>query len=522
MSHLSAPRRVMKSSLSAAEPLPPGWEMKLDPHTGWPFFVDHNNRTTTWCDPREQVTPAWSNGSSPEAPKCGNFYYPQLRPGYIPIPIQHEDSETRQQLPLLHVQPPGLQRVKREPSVQKRPQSPISGLNCPHSPAWCPSASPPPDQQGAGSLASRGSSHGQSPPPLELSGLSQTPGRPVPSREVHQLPRGYIPIPVIHEGNIPQQSSHNVLPKSRHLQSECHLHQPVYYRIQDDRDATRLPQNQSSPEASPAKMTPPTDPVRMQIPIQRVSPPQSHRDIDPSSVSTVPIQSTPPPNVPVHMSFMSTAPCQDGSPRNGLVQATSASSCPVHTSPPSSPPPKTSPSSIEHQQMRKENKVEKEELQCPQPLEETTDIGVSSAELTAPQNKHPGVVQVENILHRVHGLQEAVDNFQGRKNEKKYLMLEEDLTKELLALDSVDPEGRADVRQVRKDGVRKVQNILEALERKATDYLAMEPTVNSQELMDLGGLVAEGSATPLPSDGSQHEASSVREVFVPTAAGGHQ
>ena len=33
-------------------PLPEQWEMKMDPFTGWPFFVDHANRHTTWDDPR--------------------------------------------------------------------------------------------------------------------------------------------------------------------------------------------------------------------------------------------------------------------------------------------------------------------------------------------------------------------------------------------------------------------------------------------------------------------------------------
>lgn len=37
------------------EPLPLGWEVKIDPQTGWPFFVDHNNRTTTWNDPRHDT-----------------------------------------------------------------------------------------------------------------------------------------------------------------------------------------------------------------------------------------------------------------------------------------------------------------------------------------------------------------------------------------------------------------------------------------------------------------------------------
>lgn len=34
------------------DPLPPGWEIKIDPQTGWHFFVDHINRTTSWNDPR--------------------------------------------------------------------------------------------------------------------------------------------------------------------------------------------------------------------------------------------------------------------------------------------------------------------------------------------------------------------------------------------------------------------------------------------------------------------------------------
>jgi len=32
--------------------LPPGWEMIFDKNTGWPYFVDHNTRQTSWEDPR--------------------------------------------------------------------------------------------------------------------------------------------------------------------------------------------------------------------------------------------------------------------------------------------------------------------------------------------------------------------------------------------------------------------------------------------------------------------------------------
>jgi len=35
------------------EGLPEGWEMLYDTGTGWPYFVDHNTRRTTWQDPRQ-------------------------------------------------------------------------------------------------------------------------------------------------------------------------------------------------------------------------------------------------------------------------------------------------------------------------------------------------------------------------------------------------------------------------------------------------------------------------------------
>lgn len=36
------------------QPLPHGWEMKHDPNSGRPFFIDHKTRTTSWEDPRTQ------------------------------------------------------------------------------------------------------------------------------------------------------------------------------------------------------------------------------------------------------------------------------------------------------------------------------------------------------------------------------------------------------------------------------------------------------------------------------------
>lgn len=89
---------------------------------------------------------------------------------------------------------------------------------------------------------------------------------------------------------------------------------------------------------------------------------------------------------------------------------------------------------------------------------------VQLEEKVEPSSSHPGLTKVQQILERVEKLAQEVKGFVGKKNDKRYLILEEFLTKELLALDSVDPEGRIDVRQARRDGVRRVQTILEELE----------------------------------------------------------
>lgn len=60
-----SPMMQVASGNGDRDPLPPGWEIKIDPQTGWPFFVDHNSRTTTWNDPRvpsEGPKVSWARG----------------------------------------------------------------------------------------------------------------------------------------------------------------------------------------------------------------------------------------------------------------------------------------------------------------------------------------------------------------------------------------------------------------------------------------------------------------------------
>lgn len=107
---------------------------------------------------------------------------------------------------------------------------------------------------------------------------------------------------------------------------------------------------------------------------------------------------------------------------------------------------------------------EPQETAAPQTPQEVPSPQIQPEESLEQDLSHPGLVKVQQIVERVEKLAQNVKCFDGKKNDKKYLLLEEMLTKELLALDSVDPEGRPDVRQARRDGVRRVQNILDELE----------------------------------------------------------
>ncbi|XP_069468042.1 BAG family molecular chaperone regulator 3 [Ambystoma mexicanum] len=470
--------RRMRSPLQTpgGEPLPPGWEIKLDPHTGWPFFVDHNNRSTTWSDPRGEPTKEnqpLPNGPFREGSKEGSVTYPQLRPGYIPIQVLHDGLSNCQRHPYYGLQRPGLERVMVEPGTSpRRSQSPLRSQSPmrSQSPLWGGGRSQSPArgmaelpqmEKASVQTASSGqtvvSPRPEAPqsPVDSQTGSPQPPGRP--GSGSHQLPRGYIPIPVIHEGNLPKPPSqpHHQAQKTHFpaQSSDYQQHQPVYCKVQEDREPRLAPspsqfraghKGSSSREGSPVRASSQSpSPVRIQTTVER---PQSFP------------QQTFPQQMPHQKE--SPAPPLSGSRASPSGAELPPSYVPIHIAQQDGEadlPPPPSPESMEQCMPTQAELASPEELPPPPP---------PPPELAASE-KHPGILQVEWILARVQTLEQAVEDFKGKKNEKPYLMLEEYLTKELLALDSVDPEGRADVRQVRRDGVRKVQSILDRLEQKA-------------------------------------------------------
>ncbi|MBN3280208.1 BAG3 regulator, partial [Polyodon spathula] len=415
--------------MATNDPLPPGWEIKIDPQTRWPFFVDHNNRTTTWNDPRHDLKEERqlsSNGPSlsPQSSQDGRQHYvremqyPSLRQGYIPIPIAHEGLEHRplQQHPYYSYTQPSMHRVKTEAQAPSPTQA---HTGWPTSPVRSPfEASPSEPHCGqAGTAACCQGPLSQGPEDCSHAAPAQQPGRPCSAGP--QLLPGYISIPVIHEG-----AGGRLQPHLSHQQPQAPQwpqhpeYQPVYHSVQPE-DWAYQPSLSQSTRDRPSREA---SPIRIPQQLRAQSPVRVHT-MEPQVCGLCGV------DIPVQPLYKE---------------------CDLRQSLPM--PEKTGAKIFATTKSVPQEMMAAPEEVPPQKPEEPEELSPS----------HPGLAK--QIVDRVQKLEEKVQNFEGKKYDKHYLMLEEFLTKELLALDSVDPEGRIDVRQARRDGVRKVQNILEGLE----------------------------------------------------------
>ncbi|KAI4888309.1 hypothetical protein NFI96_017621 [Prochilodus magdalenae] len=82
----------------------------------------------------------------------------------------------------------------------------------------------------------------------------------------------------------------------------------------------------------------------------------------------------------------------------------------------------------------------------------------------------PPHAAVWRVLASLSDLQAQVLGFDGKRADKSYMVLEELLTKQLLALDAVDPQGDQRTKTARKQAVKYAQNILSYLDMKTDEW----------------------------------------------------
>ena len=70
-------------------------------------------------------------------------------------------------------------------------------------------------------------------------------------------------------------------------------------------------------------------------------------------------------------------------------------------------------------------------------------------------------------MDNVQDLEKQLNGFHGDQNSKEYRVLDEMLTRNLLALDGIDTANRDDIRELRKDSIKSINSCISILETKA-------------------------------------------------------
>lgn len=105
-------------------------------------------------------------------------------------------------------------------------------------------------------------------------------------------------------------------------------------------------------------------------------------------------------------------------------------------------------------------------------------------------------------------LREKVEGFKGTKKDREFLYLDEMLTRALLQLDNVDPDGCDQVRQARRGVIKDINSAISKLEALAKDPVASDSTGTTlNEASEQGHQETDTTSKPAqdPAEGKKGE-----------------
>ena len=95
-------------------------------------------------------------------------------------------------------------------------------------------------------------------------------------------------------------------------------------------------------------------------------------------------------------------------------------------------------------------------------------------------------MKLAKIQEDVESLTNEIKNFNGSKDTKEYRFLEEMLTRQLLALDGIEPDGDTEIRKIRKESIHSVNSLLDSKVRDmTTDHDGSSDRMDLAELTKL-------------------------------------
>ncbi|XP_041467626.1 BAG family molecular chaperone regulator 3-like isoform X1 [Lytechinus variegatus] len=475
------------------DPLPANWEMLTDPGTGWPFFVNHAARATTWEDPRDEKgvnttsTTSYDNGNHSQAgsdvqplndSSFGNMYVqsvphrghptPTSQQQYYwqnrPVHVEHGGSASpknhHREFPI--VDGKFVNQSMVSPQSSRRMGSMIQRPVTMHSPRQSRRGGAP--LQPSGSVLQRGGAVRSNARPMS----PQQPHHQHPSNGRPNGSQAYtVPIHVQQQQRDGSSSgSSSPEPRSGMTSSMRNFngHQtPISIPIQVLRGGGNQ-QNSDFPHVPPPVPPYPHESLIGQRASQANHHAHSQAGTKPQGTPTV--ASPQLPNVSVSgdlPQFTEEGSSSTSSSQERHSQTPSRGGGQTRTAFRGAPrkahsPPRTAPAA--------QHKTTKTATS------KTIDIDpkpATSSEKEEASLQHPKELrEIFDIMTIIAQLGNEVDTFQGSKTDQSYLKLEELLTRQVLRLDNIDAHGDSTVRNERKKAVHKAQGYLDSLEKKCS------------------------------------------------------
>lgn len=124
-----------------------------------------------------------------------------------------------------------------------------------------------------------------------------------------------------------------------------------------------------------------------------------------------------------------------------------------------------------------------------------------------PQSKpqtEDSIAKIQKIQSSVLELMDSVEKFDG-KSRKEYLYLDEMLTQNLLKLDTIDAEGKENIKQARREAIKCVNGLISVLEAKLEANEQAPHQSAKVESSDSAGKVSSTSQNGLSSKNSSYD-----------------
>lgn len=138
----------------------------------------------------------------------------------------------------------------------------------------------------------------------------------------------------------------------------------------------------------------------------------------------------------------------------------------------------------QYQQKQQQNFQQQQAQQQNQPQEQSQAPQQDQAptQQPPPPSKPNQLEQIQIIQKDVSELMNQVEKFNGKPRDRQYLYLDEMLTRNLIKLDTIETEGKDNIRQARKEAIKCIEGCIGILEAKANANLAAEMQTENQKM----------------------------------------